>query len=280
MVWLASSESSYGATYLTKVRSEDGVRVFTARYEWGCHAESPCIVAARGLVWMTAAVSTAATRPKLAVGAVDPDTNKVRYGPRLFREKGRFSLGSSQQIAGLVYGAGSLWTAVVGSQTLYRIDLHGRRPGLPRPIDVPGEIDGLAYGESAVWTIDRTSGTLTKVDPGTDTPSPPSALLGSPSSVAAGNGYVWVTDDANDELLRVDPSFEQSFTPIDVGQRPVAVTVGGGQVWVANFSDGTVSEVDPTSGIVVQTIPVAAGVRGVAYGDDALWVAAATLGSG
>jgi class 3 adenylate cyclase len=281
-VWLASSDSiePISATYLTKVRPRDGVRVSTARYEWGCHAESPCVAAARGLVWMTAVVSTAATRPRLLVGAVDPNTNGMRYGPRSFREEGRVSFGSIQQIAGLVYGAGSLWTAVAGDHTLYRIDLHGSQPGLPRPIGVTGEIDGLAYGERAVWIIDRINGTLTKVDPVTGSAGSSAPLSGSPSSVAAGNGYVWVTDVTNGELLRVDPSLEQSFAPIDVGRRPIAVTVGGGHVWVANFSDGTVSEVDPTSGTVVQTIPVAAGVRGVAYGDGALWVATGSLGGG
>ena len=183
--------------------------------------------------------SRAATTPSGSASAairrpssrVDPETAAVtqtlrdphrRPGPRV-RRRGRLaheprrghahphrpahrrrsaSSRAGRDPAGLTHGAGAVWTASTGDDSVVRIDR--RDPGDRATIGVPGQPRAVGYGGGRLWVASFTTSELVKIDGETGRrlgPAIPTAL--NPTKLLVGADAVYVISAAGGRLERV-----------------------------------------------------------------------------
>jgi YVTN family beta-propeller protein len=172
----------------------------------------------------------------------------------------------------LAYGAGSLWVANSGNDTVTRID--------PRTHMAIGEIhvgrdpSGLAVTATDVWVVNSGDGTVSRINLGS--PSAPSQTVtvgNQPAAIGYGPSGLWVANAGDNTIQRIDPGTGSVGAPIDVGGGPDGVTVAGSSIWVANGQDGTVTQVDAATHTPASPIQVGAGPTGITLAAGSIWVA-------
>lgn len=187
-----------------------------------------------------------------------------------------------------VFGAGSLWTALIGKGAVYRID--------PRSGVVLAKImrlgfdtseilyvGGVGYGSAWVGSNTTVARIATATNKVTKVIRLPQAIRGSTvtggysgaAHMAFAQGKVWVA--APGGVYTIDPSTDQARR-LAIRIRPftqwgdIPIVAGAGSVWVRT-SDRAVARIDARTGRVVATYPAAGGGGGLVVAFGSLWVA-------
>ena len=173
--------------------------------------------------------------------------------------------------SGIAVGAGAVWVANTGDETVTRID-PGRGEPVGRPIRVGEDPSAIAAGHGAVWVANLGDGTVMRIDPKSNKAGPPIHVGGGPTDLVIGPESVWVATEA-DRLVRIDEGTSQvSGSAIHV-KSDGAIALAGGRLWVADMDDGTVRSIDARTELIVDTpIPVGDTPVDLAVGRRFLWV--------
>ena len=171
---------------------------------------------------------------------------------------------------GLAWGAGSVWAANSGDDSVSRIDPRTRAVQL---IPVGSGPVAVAVDGDDVWVANSGDGTVSRINASVDRVVDTVPVGNLPSAVATGPGGVWVALSGDHAVRRIDPDSGRVGRPVPVGRAPTGIGVGADTVWVANSLDGTVTPVDAASGQARGPIPVGTGPRSVSVTEDAVWVA-------
>jgi ABC-type transport system substrate-binding protein len=144
-------------------------------------------------------------------------------------------------IAGIAYGAGSLWVAQDG--VVSRVNARTGRT-LHR---YPTPARWLVFADRALYAAAPGSGLVTKIDPVENRVVAHASLHPWITDLAVGGGFVWVSitpDDALFKLSETDLSVQGS---IPAGPDPERISFGAGRIWIANSSANSISLVDEVS---------------------------------
>ncbi|ANS64450.1 extracellular solute-binding protein [Streptomyces lincolnensis] len=171
---------------------------------------------------------------------------------------------------GLAWGAGSVWAANSGDDSVSRIDPRTRAVQL---IPVGSGPVAVAVDGDDVWVANSGDGTVSRINASVDRVVDTVPVGNLPSAVAAGPGGVWVALSGDNAVRRIDPDSGRVGPPVAVGRAPTGIGVGEDTVWAANSLDGTVTPVDAASGQARGPIQVGTGPRSVSVTEDAVWVA-------
>jgi YVTN family beta-propeller protein len=177
-----------------------------------------------------------------------------------------------QSPTAVAYGAGSIWVANGGADTVMRI--NPRTHAVVDQIEVGRDPVALAASDTDVWVVNAGEGTVTRINTTVDRRVAEIKVGNQPGAVAVGPSGVWVANTGDDTVQRIDPHSSAAGRPIGVGGGPDGVlSVDADSVWVANGLDGTVMRLDPRTGIVRAPIHVGAGPTGLAIAGGSVWVA-------
>jgi len=171
----------------------------------------------------------------------------------------RVSLG--KQPCAVAAGFGSVWVALLGEDTVLRLDPRTRRV-LAR-IKTGNQPCGMAIGAGSVWVEDYGEGTATRIDGATNAVLAKPEVGPQPYDVTFAFGAAWVTNYGDNTVSRIDAKTGK-VRSLPVGQLPTGAAQAGGAVWVTNKGDGTVSRIDPVS-LKVRTVSVGGQPTWVAY---------------
>ncbi|WP_329443767.1 ABC transporter substrate-binding protein [Streptomyces canus] len=171
---------------------------------------------------------------------------------------------------GLAYGAGSVWVANNGDDSVSRIDPRTHAVQL---IPVGSDPVAVAVSGDDVWVANSGDGTVSRINASVDRVVDILPVGNLPSGIAAGPAGVWVALGGDSAVRRIDPESGRVGKAVAVGGGPAGIGVGERTVWVANSLDGTVTPVDAVTGQARGAVLVGAGPQGVAVTEDAVWVA-------
>ena len=171
---------------------------------------------------------------------------------------------------GLAWGAGSVWAANSGDDSVSRIDPKTRAVQL---IPVGSGPVAVTVSGDDVWVANSGDGTVSRINAAVDRVVDTVPVGNLPSAIAAGPGGVWVALSGDNAIRRIDPESGRVGRAVAVGRAPTGIGVGKRTVWVANSLDGTVTPVDAATGQARGPIPVGTGPRSVSVTEDAVWVA-------
>ena len=164
-----------------------------------------------------------------AVWAVYSSADVAKIDPGSNTRVGRDFAGRSPD--GAAFGAGSLWVANRGENTVDRFDPRSFGGGPVVVIKVGHGPSGVAVGGGFVWVANTDDDSVSRIDPLTQ--SVTRIPVGrSPRGVAYGAGAVWVADGGDGTVKRIDPRSGQVKATIHVGNSPSGIAVGEGLVWV------------------------------------------------
>lgn len=217
-----------------------------------------------------------------------------------------------QAPAAMASGFGSLWLAMPGESSVWRVDAESGRIADRIPMDAPpgavvvgdgavwaaqapggdvaridpesgtvvrtirlgrAQVGALGYGDGRLWAADTAGRALLEIDPETGLVDRRIPLALEPTSLLAADGAVWVADYGNSQLAQVHTGSGQTVATLHVGTGPSALAHAAGDIWLVNALDSTVSRVDGDLPAVVATISVGSGPVGLAAGTDGVWVA-------
>jgi len=176
---------------------------------------------------------------------------------------------------GLAVGAGSVWVANLGDNTVTEIGARSRR--VRGTVSAGIAVDGLGAGPSGVWVADSDRSLARVLDPDFRTvarsvrldPAKGDPQEARPMAVTA--DAVWIAGSGR-EITRLDPETSRIVATVPIGNEASGVAVGAGSVWVSDSTDGTVTRIDPRTNQIAETIPVGGGVSGIAVGTGGVWV--------
>ena len=150
-----------------------------------------------------------------AVGLVDPVTGEIRR-----------SVAVGQRPSALATGAGSLWVANTGDETVSRLT-----GDVVRTIALSGHPVSLAFGRRGLWVV-TAERRLLLVDPHYDNVAASFALPLRPAGIAVGGGYVWVSGGGTTVLRKPEAGGPLlTIVPDDGAYGPLAF--GAGRLWVS-----------------------------------------------
>jgi len=172
---------------------------------------------------------------------------------------------------GVTFGAGSIWVANFGSDTLSRINTSNNTVQATRPVgDGP---QGLAFGATSVWVANSLADTVSRFNPNNNTVAATIAVGDDPRSVAFDGTNVWVTNFAGNSVSKINPATNTVTATVGVGEGPQGVAFAAGSVWVANSKNNYVSRIATATNQVTATIPVGGSPHGVSFDGTSVWVA-------
>jgi len=177
------------------------------------------------------------------------------------------------QPTAIAYGAGGVWVASAGDDSVERIDPQTGRVTGSAPAG--REPYGVAVGEGLIWAVDFRGDTLTRIDPRSmQVVGQPIRVGRGPADVVIADGAAWTANYEDDTLTRVDARTGERVATVRVGDGPVDVAAGFGAVWAANVEEDTLSRVSPrTNDVSGPPIPVGEAPESLATGAGAVWVA-------
>lgn len=223
----------------------------------------------RAMVGLAVALAAAVIGVEFAT-VVRPDATRDRVSPGRVDEP-PIPVGS--QPTAIAYGAGAVWVASAGGESVERVDPQRGRVTGSAPAG--SEPYGVAAGEGLIWAVDFRGDALTRVDPRSmRVVGQPIRVGRGPTDVVVAGGAAWTANYEDDTLTRVDARTGERVATIPVGDGPVDVAAGFGAVWAANVEEGTLSRVNPrTNEAVGAAIPVGQAPESLATGAGAVWVA-------
>jgi ABC-type transport system substrate-binding protein/class 3 adenylate cyclase len=186
------------------------------------------------------------------------------------------TVGVGELPRGLARGAGSLWVADQGSQSLLQVNPSTFQVEERIPVGVGPT--GVAIAAGLVWVANTDERTVSVVDPEAHRVVQTVVVGNGPVGIVADGEHVWVANSVDATVSEIDATDGTVSGTYRVGERPVALAAASGAVWVANELSGTVSRVVSREG-ETQSIAVGRGPAAVAFGAGALWVANAEDGT-
>ena len=163
---------------------------------------------------------------------------------------------ASDTASGIAAGAGAVWIADDGSNTILRID--PRTVGVRAWIAVPGRLWTVAAGSNNVVVVSvptrgpvrgpRGVRLLRRLDPKTNRLSPPLVRLGCDVGVAVGSRAVWTFDACTRVLARRNPRTLRVERQKRIDVLPQVPALAFGAIWLAS-PDGTLRINSVTIGI-------------------------------
>jgi streptogramin lyase len=115
------------------------------------------------------------------------------------RRVGAWSTGENPD--GVAVGAGAVWVANQGDDSVMRLDLRSHERSFIRVPDGPAKV---AVSGNSVWVTSVEADHLARIDARTHHVVPPTlSLIGDPYGIALGGGRIWVTELGVDRLVRV-----------------------------------------------------------------------------
>ena len=239
------------------------------------------LVAVPAIVLAVAAVSFAwSIRDRTAVYHA-PANAAVRIDPRSGHVSKATVVGRLPEAVAL--GAGSVWIANRGDDTISRLDRSGR---MSATVPLDAEATALAFADGALWATTGTAGELLKIDPEYNRVSKTLELAAEPlhpydgpntrvSAIAVGAGGIWV---GGFHLQKFAGQRRLVTGPIGT---PSGLAAADGFVWAADNGSGLLTQVDPAAHIIRQ-ISVGAdsangreqvyGITGIAACRGSLWL--------
>lgn len=151
-------------------------------------------------------------------------------------------------------GAGAIWIADGGGNTVSRIDTHS---GAATAIPVGNGPAGLAVGERSVWVTLGLDDRVARIDSETGAVRDTVRVGRGPTGVAIGRGAVWTANSGDGTVSRIDPGTGRVTATIAVGASPQDVAVGADRVWVSSRPRVLPEPTRPAA-----TLRVAAGPQG------------------
>jgi YVTN family beta-propeller protein len=174
---------------------------------------------------------------------------------------------------GLAYGAGSVWVANSGDNTVMRI--NPKTHEVVQTFPVGADPVAIAVDGQRAWVANALGGTVTEIDATTNSVVADAIPVGNlPKAIAAQRGSVWVANAGDDTVQRIDSTSARADSPVDVGGGPDGLAIDGSSLWVSNGHDATVWHLDTSTGQPVN-LPsqVGAGPSGLAMTRGVVWVA-------
>jgi len=178
---------------------------------------------------------------------------------------------------GLAVGAGGIWVANTGDQTVTRIN---PKTLLADPaIGVGGAAIGIAIAGRTLWIATDGDGTVVRLDTGTGAQQTYAMPNGSGTeAVAVGHGAVWVAEST---VYKVDPRTGKILlrpntdccTPVDVLSTPQGI-------WTNAHAIEDVVRLSPRTLHVVGRVHIPLQEWRLAYGYGALWISASNTVTG
>jgi YVTN family beta-propeller protein len=169
-------------------------------------------------------------------GAIAADGRTVWIAPssglltRLDAATGRVvkRVDPSSSPSSIAIGAGGVWVADGGANSVTRID----PTGLQTPIPVGNGPTAVATGAGGVWVVDSLDNAVVRIDPGTRAVTGTIPVGRSPGDVAVGAGSVWVANSGDGTVSRINPATGKVTSVIAVGGSPQGIAIAHGRVWV------------------------------------------------
>ena len=174
---------------------------------------------------------------------------------------------------GLAYGAGSVWVANSGDNTVMRI--NPKTHEVIQTFHVGADPVAIAVDGQRAWVANALGGTVTEIDATTDSVVADAIPVGNlPKAIAAQHGSVWVANAGDDTVQRIDGTSARPDPPIDVGGGPDGLAIDGSSLWVSNGHEQTVWHID-TSTHQPLSLPSQAGASpsGLAMTRGYVWAA-------
>ena len=162
-------------------------------------------------------------------------------------------LGPQAFPVGMAAGAGRLWVANVGNQTLVEVEPS---TGATQVIGTPTSPTGVAFGEDRVWVTYGFSSDqrrrIDALDPANSATAPaPFSVPAGSYPITVGDNAIWVADPLGSSLTRYDPVTNQtSSIALPPGSGPVDLAVAevpSPIVWVAAGREADVFRIDPSA---------------------------------
>jgi streptogramin lyase len=186
-------------------------------------------------------------------------------------------------IAGLAYGAGSLWVVSVHGSAVTRVDPQSNQRLATIKLDHLGL--GIVATDQAVWVttgdIADTS-SLVRIDPSTNK-IVSTLSVGQGDSLALDGNAMWVASEQEGNVMRVDllsntvvaniPVFD--FTEIPGGADVTtgeSIVASNGQVWVADPVGKAAVRIDPATNAIAERIPVGVEAGQLSMQGNSLWI--------
>jgi DNA-binding SARP family transcriptional activator/ABC-type branched-subunit amino acid transport system substrate-binding protein/DNA-binding beta-propeller fold protein YncE len=248
-------------------------------------AVAACAAAVGGVVAIVAALSGGESPGRDdvpvvagALAVIDPASGRIVE---------RIPVGAAP--VAVAVGAGGVWVASAGEQTLERVDPVRRtvngRVGLGR---IPSAV---AVGEHAVWVASAIGerGIVARVEPGSASIASTVTTRGpvleddfappTPNALAVGDGALWVNRERERLVRRPTGTGAPRTLRLPEHDAADGLALGAGALWVASSASDRVLRIDPRRARIVGVIPIAArrgarvaGPYGVAAGGRAVWV--------
>ena len=179
-------------------------------------------------------------------------------------------------------GAGSVWIANRGDDTISRLDRSGR---LNATVPLDAQPTALAFADGSLWATTGTAGELLKIDPEYNrvaktlklAAEPPHPYAGSNArvgAIAVGAGGIWV---GGFRLQKFAGAQRLMTGPVGTS----GLAAAHGFVWAADNGSGLLTQVDP-AGHIIRQISVGAqsadgreqvyGITGIAACRGSLWL--------
>jgi DNA-binding beta-propeller fold protein YncE len=212
-----------------------------------------------------------------AVGIIDPGSNRL---------VGEAAVGTDPEA--IAVGAGAVWVANVGEESISRVDPAQPAATAPR-IPVGGYPSDVTVDGGSVWVALGALAELARINPETGTAATPIPALGEGAtcsggpraSVVFGAGFLWFVCE-QPELGRVDPNSSQGQRiGLDCGLVTSSASVLGvysdaafglDALWIVDRASNVVLEVDPLVCENHRPIQVGVAPTAAAVGEGALWV--------
>ncbi len=156
---------------------------------------------------------------------------------RIVRGHHRFGL------AGITYGAGSLWVASHEEDEVVRVNpadgMVEARIRVRRPV-------WLAFGGGSLWTTSDVDG-VERIDPATNTVAAVAPVPNPIDEVRVGGGFAWATNAPKGVVYKIDPN-GQVVATYQTGDGAHEPSFSDGKLWVSNAEAGTLTSIDAASG--------------------------------
>jgi streptogramin lyase len=203
---------------------------------------------------------SAVTRVRIVIKTPAPsDVTTIRVG---------------RQPINTAFGAGAVWVANYGDNTLSRVDPSTNRSTLH--LDLGAVPYGVAFGAGAVWmTTDFGSGAVFRIDPDSHAIVAKIPVGGTPTGLTFGDGLVW-TANRDGSVERIDPATNTVVGRTVAGRPAIAISVGLGSAWVTT-EDGAVFQLSsPVGALQGGAIAVGGDVDDVTVGGTSVWATSLT----
>jgi virginiamycin B lyase len=174
----------------------------------------------------------------------------------------------------LASGAGAVWQAYFGDNSLLRIDPSTNKVVATIPLGDGAAPEGVAIADGAVWVAEHHQGAVVRIDPATNTVVAtvdvgPTGADG-PLEMTAGATGIWVNVPNENRVVHIDPATNSVVGFVGESGQPI---VDGTSVWVETSTG--LDRIDPTTEQVTAHVALPGPNAWGAAGMGSVWVTTA-----